>query len=241
MKCIAYISKVASRKNGASVPMGLSNIFSVARKNNANLNITGVLSYRKGHYIQILEGDDGVVDSLLLKIKSDGRHEQVNVILDFPISERSFPDWSMKLLQSVNKNRLFLEFVRRQSGAFEALSPVQNKLLRHFYDDRKYNGGAFSFDGKELMLSAWPDFMVLKQTPVIIELCARLTKQPQAYSYLVASNYFGTQEQLDLILNKFKSMEILNITESSDYKTDVGNTKNSREFYSRMKDFLRIG
>lgn len=47
----------------------LDDILSKSRKNNIELGITGMLLYGNKTFIQILEGDEKSVDSLLRKIK----------------------------------------------------------------------------------------------------------------------------------------------------------------------------
>lgn len=241
MKCITYVSKVRASKNGITIPRGLSQIFSVARKKNSELGITGILSYRRGYYIQVLEGEARAVDRLFSSIESDMRHENVTVIFDGVIAKRSFPLWSMRLLQSAGKDPYFCKFVNAYSEKFEALPSVKRALLGYFYDLKAESDVvAQGFETKELKLLAWPDFTVVKQSPVIIELCARLTKRPYLYSDLIDSGDFGTQQQLDKILNKFNSLEILNISEPISQKMPEVYANEPNNFYSRMKDFLRF-
>lgn len=240
MKCIVYISKVPTNRNGATVPTGLSEIFRVARKRNSGFKITGVLSYRHGRYIQVLEGGAKEVDQLFSNILLDSRHEQVTILLDLPITRRSFPDWNMKLLQSVNKDARFIEFMTKNTDEVYSLDPNKRQQLEHFYQLKGQRPQLKStYDGKDLMLLAWPDFMVIKQSPVIMELCARLTRRPFSYDTLLKSGDFGTKQQLDKILNKFEILEILKITDSLEQLIKVSNMNASVGFYSKMKNFLR--
>lgn len=240
MKCIAYISKVSTRRNGAMIPAGLSEIFRVSRKENPGYNITGVLSYRRGYYIQVIEGDVAAVDQLYSNIMLDPRHERVTKIIDTSISRRSFPYWNMKLLQSVNKDTSFLLFMKEHSQAIHSLDKTKQNLLKNFYTlTDNTTKVARTYDGKDLMLSAWPDFTVVKQSTTILELCARLTTQPVGYATLLESGDFGTREELDKILNEFEALEILKISDALDELTRVGSQSGSRDFYSKMKLFLR--
>src|SRR5690606_34945351 len=65
------------------------------RMKNDKLGITGILIYNQGHIIQVLEGEELIVRELFKSIAADPRHEEVNVLLEEPIKEREFPDWSM--------------------------------------------------------------------------------------------------------------------------------------------------
>jgi hypothetical protein len=73
----------------------IEDILTVSRRNNAHHNITGVLLYKSGAVIQVLEGPDEIVRERFEVIRADGRHERVTLIYDQPLAEREFPDWTM--------------------------------------------------------------------------------------------------------------------------------------------------
>ncbi|MCG3808270.1 MULTISPECIES: BLUF domain-containing protein [Psychrobacter] len=77
MKCIAYVSRVPISDRTIRMPTGLSDIVSVSRKHNPKSQITGIISYREGQYLQVLEGPYLEVDKLMSKIASDPRHEDL--------------------------------------------------------------------------------------------------------------------------------------------------------------------
>ncbi|WP_433673713.1 BLUF domain-containing protein [Microbacterium gorillae] len=64
------------------------------RFNTAN-EITGMLLFRDGRFIQVLEGERAAVEHLAERIGRDSRHHDMRILLSEPIAERSFPDWSM--------------------------------------------------------------------------------------------------------------------------------------------------
>jgi hypothetical protein len=66
-----------------------------SRQYNAQVGITGVLLYIRGHIIQVLEGDKTAVKDLFARIKLDPRHTQVTCVLNKSIDERLFSEWSM--------------------------------------------------------------------------------------------------------------------------------------------------
>ena len=63
--------------------------------NNARLGLTGILLYKEGNLMQVLEGDEAAVMTLYGKIGRDPRHRGLITLLRGPIEERQFPDWSM--------------------------------------------------------------------------------------------------------------------------------------------------
>lgn len=73
----------------------LAEILRVSRTNNAQLDITGLLLYKDGNFIQVLEGPDENVRAVYQKIQRDPLHKSLMLLLEEPITERLFPDWSM--------------------------------------------------------------------------------------------------------------------------------------------------
>lgn len=91
LKYLVYTS-VATREMS---PGDLESILLTARAHNLEAEITGVLLYRDGSFIQFLEGPPAEIDSLMDSIVTDDRHTNVRVVLVERVSERSFGDWRM--------------------------------------------------------------------------------------------------------------------------------------------------
>ncbi|MEP6494253.1 MAG: BLUF domain-containing protein [bacterium] len=85
----------SAAKGGAIAAAELSAILADARRNNARLEVSGMLLYEDGAFFQILEGDRTVVEGLFDKIFSDPRHGRVTKIVLEPIANRSFAEWTM--------------------------------------------------------------------------------------------------------------------------------------------------
>lgn len=64
-----------------------------ARDKNARLGITGVLVYRNGSFLHVMEGEDAEsVRALYETIRADDRHRWVTVLKASALDERDFPD-----------------------------------------------------------------------------------------------------------------------------------------------------
>jgi hypothetical protein len=63
-------------------------------------NITGMLCYSDGHFVQVLEGSGEEVHALFNKIKQDKRHYQVKALSDRASNQRWFADWRMALVET---------------------------------------------------------------------------------------------------------------------------------------------
>ncbi len=73
----------------------LEELLATCRRLNAARDVTGMLLYRGGRFIQILEGARDTVDELFAKISRDPRHHDVRMLIEEPISERRFVEWTM--------------------------------------------------------------------------------------------------------------------------------------------------
>lgn len=74
---------------------GLLDVLEVSRRNNSRDAISGLLLYKGGNFMQLLEGDEEVVWTAHARISKDPRHRGLMTILKEPIETRLFPDWSM--------------------------------------------------------------------------------------------------------------------------------------------------
>ena len=52
--------------------------------------VTGMLAYINGNFLQVIEGDDVVIDGLFNTIKRDPRHKRVLLLARTPITTRYF-------------------------------------------------------------------------------------------------------------------------------------------------------
>lgn len=91
MICIVYIS---------SAKLGLThgeilNIVEDSRVNNEKIGLTGLLLFNSGNFMQLVEGEESVVNGLFRKIEKDRRHTDIKLLLKEPITHRNFSDWTM--------------------------------------------------------------------------------------------------------------------------------------------------
>jgi hypothetical protein len=85
----------ASRANPDFHEYHLPELLKEARLANARNEVTGMLLYIGGTFVQVLEGPEVTVDALYATIAGDRRHTQVALLLREPIAERSFEGWTM--------------------------------------------------------------------------------------------------------------------------------------------------
>ena len=76
----------------------LQDLVARARSKNVEANVTGVLVYCAGFFMQLIEGSSETIDQLYRKIEADGRHRAVKCLIKRSIADRSFPQWDMALI-----------------------------------------------------------------------------------------------------------------------------------------------
>ena len=85
----------ASEASRSLTRQELLTLHSRAREKNRRVGITGMLIHKDGRFAQVLEGEEGAVRQLFDIIRQDGRHQDVNILMEGPIAQREFADWSM--------------------------------------------------------------------------------------------------------------------------------------------------
>jgi Sensors of blue-light using FAD len=73
----------------------LDELLETSRENNKRLDITGMLLYKDGNFMQALEGPDENVLALYARIERDARHTGSIKMLQRQIEEREFGKWAM--------------------------------------------------------------------------------------------------------------------------------------------------
>ena len=73
----------------------LNAILKSSNENNVARDITGILMYGDGQFIQVLEGPRDQVKSLYAKIEKDPRHQNTECLLEEEIEDRVFGQWAM--------------------------------------------------------------------------------------------------------------------------------------------------
>ena len=91
MFSLVYVSSATLPFSGED----LRDLLATCRKNNAELRVTGMLLYKDGNFMQVLEGDEEAVRGLYARIEEDPRHGGEITLQQGFTEERQFPDWSM--------------------------------------------------------------------------------------------------------------------------------------------------
>lgn len=93
----ASVYQVLYRSRAAYLPSEaqLEELLHQSRHFNNEHQVTGLLLYSEGHFVQVLEGPAEVIQPLYGRIQQDPRHTQVETVSEGPIPARRFAAWSM--------------------------------------------------------------------------------------------------------------------------------------------------
>lgn len=94
----------------------LGAIFSVARSQNKQADITGALLIRGDWFVQTLEGEEQAVRALYEHIVKDKRYERISVIAAEVVEARVFSRWSMAKVSEDDKPDIPLLMNRDKGG-----------------------------------------------------------------------------------------------------------------------------
>lgn len=94
MSDLFSLTYVSSAKGGLG-PSALAQILSVARSRNQAEQLTGILVFGDGGFVQTLEGPKSGLLRVFNSILQDRRHHGVITVKQDEIEERAFADWSM--------------------------------------------------------------------------------------------------------------------------------------------------
>lgn len=73
----------------------LARILESAVRHNSPDGITGMLLYAGGSFMQVLEGEQAMVEATFARVKHDPRHRDVIIIDERQVEARDFSQWRM--------------------------------------------------------------------------------------------------------------------------------------------------
>lgn len=105
-------------------------ILATSARNNPACGITGLLLFNGRNFLQLLEGEESEIATLMERITADQRHSGVSVLDHRMIDARACPDWAMKrvlIAESIATRREMLE-----RDLPQGLAPEVRKMIVNF-------------------------------------------------------------------------------------------------------------
>ena len=123
-----------SRRADGLTERTIDEILSTSAERNRARGVTGVLLMCGRHFMQLLEGDEAVVDPLFQRIAADPRHRDVHKLLRKRVGKRLCPDWGMKAFNPAEEAVLDRARLARMIDDIQARQntrdwPVEAKVL----------------------------------------------------------------------------------------------------------------
>ena len=115
-------------------PTQLSTLLDRARKRNDLFNVSGMLLYHDGSFLQVLEGPNDGVDTIYRSITNDKRHTSHKMLGRQVVLRREFEGWSMGFADTssaVQRPQGFVDYHRALPKLGDA-STVARKYLSFF-------------------------------------------------------------------------------------------------------------
>lgn len=88
---LIYVSTARAEFDSAE----LDRILESASRHNTPQDITGMLLYAGGSFMQVLEGEESAIDETYQRVKKDPRHKDIFLLVREPIEQRNFAKWRM--------------------------------------------------------------------------------------------------------------------------------------------------
>ncbi len=139
---LAYLSE-------GTVPFSQADLRELLRKaneNNSKLGITGMLLFKAGNFLQVLEGEQETVLTLYKRIAQDPRHTRPIILFQGIAPQRDFPDWSMGFhdLNSADTKSVpgFTHFLNTSLTSAEFSDAHRAKRLLLLFKEEKLLGSA---------------------------------------------------------------------------------------------------
>ncbi|HEY0468187.1 MAG TPA: BLUF domain-containing protein [Polyangiaceae bacterium] len=128
-------SSVAARPFSES---DLSTLLLRVRRTNERLGVTGLLLSHEGCFLQALEGNEAVVETLFLAISRDRRHHHVVKLLAREVEGRLFAGWKMGFvaMSAVAKTLPGFSDYLRHRGEVDGSADAALRVLSAFRDGR---------------------------------------------------------------------------------------------------------
>jgi hypothetical protein len=103
----------------------LALISAASERNNGLVDVSGLLLFNAGHFLQLLEGDDLTLMRLYDRIATDVRHDSVQRLIFQETDQRMFSRWAMGVMNLDGAARLDQQRFSAIAAACREASPTE--------------------------------------------------------------------------------------------------------------------
>jgi len=91
------------------VECDMTRLLASANEFNMARNIKGALWFDGNHFLQVLEGREGILEKVLQRIRQSKEHTDIDIVYHRAINTRYYQDWTMSYFGSFGYNRRVVE------------------------------------------------------------------------------------------------------------------------------------
>lgn len=136
---LSYFSKWDSSEN--DIQSDVEKILLRARPFNNEHEISGMLIYRSGYFIQYIEGELEDLFTVYGRICLDKRHKDVKLLSYSPIDQRLFKGWDMgSYIATSKEDDLFEDFFNKMINSSLSRGPTEILTYMNFFSHMKKKG-----------------------------------------------------------------------------------------------------
>lgn len=126
--CIIYISEATANLSDSA----LFTLQQQARAEHQRAQLTGLLLYREGRFLQILEGPEAPLREFFNRVAVDPRHGKLEMLADGPKARPDFEHWYMSFACAIPQRCAQLP---GYLGTEQLLEIAQNTSVRHLISE----------------------------------------------------------------------------------------------------------
>lgn len=118
----------SSKETQEFSPAALKALLMSSRIRNREVNVTGILIYHGGMFLQALEGEEAAVRTIFSRISKDPRHAGIDVLREVVSigKRRVFGEWSMGFADASGAANILKGFIGLRAGpCLSALDETQ--------------------------------------------------------------------------------------------------------------------
>lgn len=108
-------------------------IVATSKSANPRHDITGVLFFTRGKFLQVIEGPEDELRQLMRNIEADARHENVTYLIDTPVARRGFSRWNMDFFRLDDAQKFDADTLKELTRSFEAQLLPRSDMLVLYY------------------------------------------------------------------------------------------------------------
>lgn len=112
-----------------STPLDVEAILASSRRQNLRRGVTGILLFSGGHFAQLLEGSAQALRETMAAIDADPRHEAVTRLMEGPLAQRRFANWSMAFFEAPGADDLIQQLLAGPPVSPERAQRVVERML----------------------------------------------------------------------------------------------------------------